>query len=294
LGYCSLQPNDLVIPGQRVTDHLKDHEIDFVVAIEGAGIVCLEVKGGEVWHDGDSWWQYRGGREHKIDPVRQARDACYALRDFVEQDPRWSQGRLRWDHVVVLPNAEVGDDFALPECPRWKVIDRNDLPTLVDKLRHVLLRQELDRPLLTGRGITQLATALSGKGLPQRSVVARALANQDSADALTQHQAVILDAIQHLNRVEIRGGAGSGKTFLAVEQARRLSVKGQRVGLVCYSHGLASYLKRVTANWSRRQQPSYVGEFHALGRLWGDPKAPTSRCAVRTRSNSGSTTFRSK
>ena len=41
-----LQLNDLVIPNQRVTDHLKDHEIDFVVAIEGAGIVCLEVKGG--------------------------------------------------------------------------------------------------------------------------------------------------------------------------------------------------------------------------------------------------------
>jgi hypothetical protein len=40
-----LQPTDLVIPGQRVTDHLKDHEIDFVVAIEGAGVVCLEVKG---------------------------------------------------------------------------------------------------------------------------------------------------------------------------------------------------------------------------------------------------------
>src|SRR6478752_6634972 len=33
-----LEPNDLVIPGQRVTDHLKDHEVDFVVAIEGAGM----------------------------------------------------------------------------------------------------------------------------------------------------------------------------------------------------------------------------------------------------------------
>ena len=113
-----LQPNDRVIPGQRVTDHLKDHEIDFVVAIEGAGIVCLKVKGGKVWHDGDSWRQWRGGREQRIDPVRQARDACYALREFVEQDPRRSQGRLRWDHVVVLPHAEIGKDFALPECPR--------------------------------------------------------------------------------------------------------------------------------------------------------------------------------
>jgi hypothetical protein len=33
-----LQPNDRVMPGQRVTDHLKDHEVDFVVATDGAGI----------------------------------------------------------------------------------------------------------------------------------------------------------------------------------------------------------------------------------------------------------------
>jgi RecA/RadA recombinase len=269
-----LQPNDRVIPGQRVTDHLKDHEVDFVVAIEGAGIACLEVKGGEVWHDGETWWQKRRGHEHKIQPVRQAREACYALREFIENDDRWTQGRLRWDHVVVLPNAEIADDFALPECPRWKVIDRDDLASLVDSLKYVLLKQELDRPLLAQHGIDQLSTALSGRGLPQRSVVARALANQDAADALTEHQAVILDAIRLLNRVEVRGGAGSGKTFLAMEQARRLSAKGQRVALVCYSHGLASYLERITASWNRRHQPAYVGEFHDLGKLWGAPEGP--------------------
>jgi Nuclease-related domain len=170
-----------------VTDHLKDHEIDFVVAIEKAGIVCVEVKGGNISHDGESWWQGRGDREHQINPVRQARDACYALREFVEADTRWTHGRLRWDHVVVFPNAEIGDDFALPECPRWKVIDRNDLGTLVDKLRHVLIRQEIDRPLLSERGVEQFAIALNGRGLPQRSVVARALANQDGAEALTEH-----------------------------------------------------------------------------------------------------------
>jgi Nuclease-related domain/UvrD-like helicase C-terminal domain len=267
-----LQPNDLVVAGQRVTDHLKDHEVDFVVAIEGAGIVCLEVKGGEVWHDGHGWRQKRGGRDHSIEPVRQAREACYALRDYIEKDPRWSQGRLRWDHVVVLPNTELPGDFALSDCPRWKVIDRNDLPTLVTKLRDVLVGQELDRPPLTKNGIDQITTALSGRGLPQRDVVARALAHEDAADALTEHQGVILDAIRLLNRIEVRGGAGSGKTFLATEQARRLAQRGQRVALVCYSHGLASYLERITATWPHRQRPGYVGEFHALGVQWGAPQ----------------------
>lgn len=134
--------------------------------------------------------------------------------------------------------------------------------------------------MLTGQGIEQLQEALSGRGLPQRSVVARSLANQDTADAPTEHQAVILDAIQLLNRVEIRGGAGSGKTFLATEQSRRLSAKGQRVALLCYSHGLASYLERVTGTWKRRQQPAYVGEFHALGIRWGTPEGPDE--SIRT------------
>ncbi|MEB3021468.1 NERD domain-containing protein [[Mycobacterium] crassicus] len=269
-----LQDGDAVVSGQRVTDHLKDHEIDFVVAIEGAGIICVEVKGGEVWHNGSGWRQLRGGREFGINPVRQARDACYALRDFVESDPRWTQGRLRWDHVVALPHTKLPDDFELPDCPRWKVIDRNDLPQIVSRLRHVLIRQELDRPLLTADGIDQFRTALGGRGLPQRDVVARALANDTAADALTEQQALILEAIRLLNRVQVRGSAGSGKTYLAVEQARRLAAEGKRVALLCYSHGLASYLKRLTATWRRHQQPAYVGEFHSLGVAWGAPAGP--------------------
>ena len=52
-----LGEHDVIIAGQRVTYHQKDHEIDFVVALEGAGIVCIEVKGGEVWHNGADWLQ---------------------------------------------------------------------------------------------------------------------------------------------------------------------------------------------------------------------------------------------
>ncbi|BDX32236.1 hypothetical protein TUM20985_27830 [Mycobacterium antarcticum] len=122
-----LEPNDLVVPGQRVTNHLKDHEVDFVVAIEGAGIVCLEVKGGEVWHDGEGWWQIRGGREKSIEPVRQAREACYALRDFIEKNPRWTQGRLRrttssscptpsCPRTSACPSARVGRSSTAPIC----------------------------------------------------------------------------------------------------------------------------------------------------------------------------------
>ncbi|MHC3000850.1 nuclease-related domain-containing DEAD/DEAH box helicase [Gordonia sp. GN26] len=270
-----LLDEDLIVVGQRVTDHSKDHEIDFVVAIEGSGVVCVEVKGGEVWHDGESWWQERVGQGPKrIDPVAQVRDGCYALRDFVEHDPRWTQGRVRWDHVVVFPHSEVDSSFALPECPRWKVVDRTQLHKLMPLIRNVLLQKDVDWPGIDADGIIQLRIALSGRGLPQRDVVARALENESVADTLTSHQAVILRAIHQLSRVEVRGGAGSGKTFLAVEQARRLAKDGQRVAFVCYSHGLASFLRRLTETWPRKERPAYVGEFHELGIEWGAPTGP--------------------
>jgi hypothetical protein len=270
-----LGEGDLVIASQRVTDHLKDHEIDFVVAIEGAGIVCVEVKGGEVTHNGQAWLQrLNSGQIKTIDPVRQVRQARYALRDFIENDPRWTQGRVRWNHVVVLPNSQLSQDFVLTDCPRWMVIDRDDFPSLVARIRDVAHNQKQNLPLLSATGVEQLQAGLGGRGLPQRDVVARALANEDAADVLTDQQAVILNATRLLNRVEVRGGAGSGKTFMAVEQARRLANSGQRVALICYSHGLASYLKRITAGWNRRQRPGYVGEFHDLGIDWGAEKGP--------------------
>jgi hypothetical protein len=228
-----------------------------------------------VWHNGTDWLQSQyDGRVKVIDPVRQVRQARYALRSFIEKDPRWTQGRVRWNHVVVVAKSSMPQDFALPECPRWMVIDRDEIGHVGSLLRDVALNQKTHLPLLSDAGVEQLRVALGGRGLPQRDVVARADGNEDAADILTEQQAVILSAAQLLNRVEIRGGAGSGKTFLAVEQARRLADKGQRVALICYSHGLASYLRRITAEWSRRKQPGYVGEFHSLGIQWGAPKGP--------------------
>lgn len=280
-----LMDEDLLISGQRVTDRDKDHEIDFVVAIEGAGIVCLEVKGGDVWHDGTTWRQGYRGNHKSIDPVTQVRGSCYALRSFVESDPRWTQGRVRWTHMVVLPYAEIEDDFELPDCPRWKVIDRNQLDQLLPLIRAVSLKQAGGLPHLSTRGITQLQTVLGGRGLPQLDVVARALEHSDTADALTAQQSVILSAIRELKRVEIRGGAGSGKTFLAVEQARRLTKSGLRVALICYSHGLASYLERVTAGLPRKERPAYVGEFHELGKRWGAADGPDESIRDSTSAN---------
>ncbi|MCW4602831.1 ATP-binding domain-containing protein [Janibacter hoylei] len=64
--------------------------------------------------------------------------------------------------------------------------------------------------------------------------------------------------------------------MLALTQAKQLSAgqRGrtpERVALLCYSIGLATYFKREVATWPRRQRPSFVGTFEELGNLWGVP-----------------------
>ena len=58
--------------------------------------------------------------------------------------------------------------------------------------------------------------------------------------------------LRQQRRLKVIGGAGTGKTWLALEQARHLAAGGERVALVCYSRGLARFLQRMTAGWPAR------------------------------------------
>ncbi len=270
-----LPPEAVLLANLRLTDRAKDHELDLVVLAPGAGGVVIEVKGGQVWHDGGSWRQRRGDAEHAIDPVSQARQGKYALRQYVESDPRWQgRSRIRWAHAVVLAHTSLDADFSLPDCPRWSVIDRPQLDGVAASLLRLPHDQETRNRLPDDEDVALIAEILAGRGLPQQSILAAAHERDDAAERLTQQQALILDAAKQLRRMEIRGGAGSGKTWLAIEQARRLTRSGQRVALLCYSHGLATFLRRHVETLPRKDRPAYVGEYHSLGLGWGAAEGP--------------------
>ena len=264
-----LGDSDVLLANVRFTDAAGDHEADLIVGIDGAGVVVIETKGGSVSHDGHVWSQH-GGASRTIDPVAQAMRAKYVLRGFLDSDPRWKRRRLRFGHAVAFPYSRISADFAIPDCPRAMVLDRDDIagnPTGL--LRDLLVERDDPNPQATADDLADLVDILSGRLRPQRDVLAIAADHEAQANLLTERQAMILPALRLLNRVEVRGGAGSGKTWLAVEQVRRLSAAGQRVALMCYSRGLAEFLIRWVASLPKKEQPAYVGTFHGLGYSWG-------------------------
>jgi hypothetical protein len=60
--------------------------------------------------------------------------------------------------------------------------------------------------------------------------------------ALTQHQCRVLDELRSFRRLEVVGCAGSGKTLLAAEKARRVAHEGFRTLVVCFNQPLAREL----------------------------------------------------
>jgi KaiC/GvpD/RAD55 family RecA-like ATPase len=63
-------------------------------------------------------------------------------------------------------------------------------------------------------------------------VLAMAAEQEDRIDQMTRDQARLLDNLRQFRRLRVVGGAGSGKTWMALEQARRLARDGERVALL--------------------------------------------------------------
>lgn len=274
---CEQLPDDCVVfANLRVTDEGSDREADFVVLMPGSGVVVIEVKGGQVWvNDYGEWFINRYGRDQRIYPVDQARNAKHALRKYVASDPRWGSRRhVRWDHHVVLAWSTLPEGFSRPDCLRWQVSDKGDLGELGARIWDATSLHNKDAKPPDAEEVDRLRLILSGRGIPRPGPRDLAENRARLSDRLTMEQTNLLRVTRLLNRVEIRGGAGSGKTVLAIRQARDLAGGvttdfRQRVAVVCYSYGLAHHLRRELLHVSEKERPVFVGTFEDLARRWG-------------------------
>jgi hypothetical protein len=92
-------------------------------------------------------------------------------------------------------------------------------------------------------------------------LVSSQLADQETRRLiLTKDQMRVLDFLRSHRRVAVSGGAGTGKTVLALEKARRLASQGFRTLLTCYNRQLADHLSSLCA----RTPNLDVMSFHQL------------------------------
>ena len=221
-------------------------EIDFVVCGPG-GLFVLEVKGGQVaCRDGIWETTNRYGTTERLreSPFSQANGALHGL---LRKMPTQLSKAFVVGYGVVMPGVEQ-----LPDSAEW------DRAVLADGKDFKQFEKWLERFIRHWRAKDANKSDASSSQLkelqqflrPDFEAVMPLHVSAHEAEArivtLTQDQLRWVDAIEANHRVICSGGAGTGKTMLALELARRWSAAGLQTVLACHSPWLKHYLERHT------------------------------------------------
>jgi AAA domain/Nuclease-related domain/UvrD-like helicase C-terminal domain len=224
-----------------------DGEIDFVLCHPEEAILCLEVKGGGIQCQYGEWTRVIDGNRKRVkDPFTQALDHRYALERQLDRQDGIRAKDFFLVQGLAFPDITVHELVLAPDAPPEIVIDRNDLKEIDESVERVLdyhrgAREKRKPP--GEKGAAALRELLAPEVRIEVPMSSEFLDEEEALITLTHDQAMLLNRFGRDPRMVVTGCAGSGKTMLAVEQAKRLARKGRDVLLVCFNRALRDHLR---------------------------------------------------
>ncbi len=229
-----------------LTDHAEKRvgEADFVI-VSKYGLFVLEVKGGGINVINGDWSTTGQKGTFKIqDPFKQANTAVHAIDAKIKKLVETDEVRIPIGYAVVFPNVIWKQKAA--EWDREMVCDRDDLSNFNQWLKELFEYWNCKRPananLLSQADIDAISLFLRPNFEIVQPLFDQVKQVEQVAVKLTEEQYHFVDIAMENRRVICSGGAGTGKTFLAAELARRMLDSGKNVLLVCKSSWLRHYL----------------------------------------------------
>jgi hypothetical protein len=231
-------------------------EIDFLVLIPDAALLCIEVKShAAISFENDRWYP----PEIKRSPFKQASDARHTfyrrLRDLAPQ--------FRYIPVVdccIFPRAifDVPPNLSVQA---WQLIDSRAFGAFTSStdfcasLRARALAmiaadphlQKLPHPISSMQIEAIVRTCLP---VQRRRTHAREEIEQREQEIeriLRDQQKPVLQLTEMNDRLVVEGPAGTGKTLIAIEVARRAAERGQRVALLCFNQLIGDWMRHKIA-----------------------------------------------
>lgn len=222
----------------------KQGECDFIILHPSKGFLFIEAKSGKIFRgcENEEFWTSLNGIPIK-NPIIQAKKNQFAVVRFLKQ--HIDEFHLPHNFSLAFPEADNVDLSGMNSIRPEMIILAPDLERLRSKVEAAInaIRGSLKQPVSNNQfeRIIKLIRA-------ECSVTASL---QFSLDALEEQFFQLEDAqIQILNQFDnnkhviVEGCAGSGKTLLAIEKARRASTNGKSVLVLCFNEALAAYINR--------------------------------------------------
>ena len=240
-------------------------EIDFVVVCE-RGVACLEIKGGRVECRDGRWFftdRYGVEREKTEGPFAQVIGNMFSLREILKQ---------KFQTSPHMKNVLVASGVAFPDIT-FKSASQEIIPEMIyDRTSTDIMeyikgvfdywqgRQHQEPAKLPPAEIKRIVEYLRGEFVFIPSLNDRLSDVENRLVRLTYEQAQIMEALAQNEHLLIEGNAGTGKTLLAVNFARKQAEMGKKVLYLTFNKNLSNNVQRQLGNYENLM----VINIHAL------------------------------
>jgi len=251
-------------------------EADFLVLHREMGMLVIECKGYGVRRDRmGRWTRIMEGKESSLkeNPFEQAQRHSKDLKKILEPGVKKAfrgLGRFPFTcgHAVAFPLSLVGD-VNLPLDVTWSIVyDAKDLSSLKDRITETyrFWKKSAGKvPVLERHEFRKFRRRILHPALDLVPCLGAAVAADTHALVrLSREQTDVVDSWMENRRLKVKGGAGTGKTVLAMEAAARLARQGKSVLLVCFNRRLGDYLKIMADAWEKGDGKVIATTFHRL------------------------------
>jgi hypothetical protein len=259
-------PEYIVLHSVFLNRHIKNisGEIDLLVLIPGQGFFCLEVKHGGVERLSNGKWQYTD-RHNKVTikpkgPFHQVKDAMHSLRKILPsilnnqmQTERFN--KFMFGTGVMFTSLDEFNNMGT-EGEKWELFLRKNFKDIRSYFENLSKKWHLkysetpncywyndsdSRP--TKKDCEIFRNALRGDFRYDYALINRIADDEYKIKEFTEQQFDLIDSTYDNPRNIILGGAGTGKTIMALEIAHRKAKEGFKVGLFCFNSLLGMEIK---------------------------------------------------
>jgi len=230
-------------------DYKQSGEIDFVL-FGPPGVLLLEVKGGRVKRDDNGMWTFINERDEEFrtseGPDQQAVSARFSLEKDLNRHRKGPLITFGW--AMVFPDIEFNEPSV--EWAEEQVFDINKVASSLKLKQSILASMDYAIKRARRKNISlykadrlALEQLLRPKFDRAQSLMVKAREMEIITEAMTDEQYRAFEGCLSNDRIICTGGAGTGKTFIALETAKRLAEKGDQVTFLCSSAVLSRWLQ---------------------------------------------------
>ena len=243
-------------------------EADFTIFNKKKGILVVEVKSGNISYKNNEWYQTRldTGITHIMqNPLAQADRSKYRFIELLKANLPLGE-KCRVEKFVWFPSIDnLSNVFDLPlEYSKNIILTSEALINPEKYIERIFDFYNMNCNFcLSELSINRVINILA----PEFDLIASPVNKKEEIEyaliKLTDEQTKMLDYLEEQKKATIQGTAGTGKTLIAIEEAKRLAKLGDKVLYLCFNKFLyKSLLSEKISNLDINNLHSYLMQFN--------------------------------